>query len=195
VYLSGGEEFERLGVYELIRRRCRYIIAVDGDERGASPSADLARLVRHCRIDFGIRIEIDLTPLAQVSPDRISSARVTIGHVHYGDVDQGGMPGILVYIRPPETGDESPAIDENARDERRPPYRRPRSRDAFDERQFEYYRELGSHAASVVFGDVAPRLAEKRSDVARQSHGDYVPQLFLAVMKRWTGAANAELEG
>ena len=31
---SGGEEFERLGVYELIRRRCRYVIAVDAGDGG-----------------------------------------------------------------------------------------------------------------------------------------------------------------
>ena len=43
VYLRGGQEFESLGVYELIRRRCRYVIAVDASSRRSF----LMRQARH----------------------------------------------------------------------------------------------------------------------------------------------------
>ena len=38
VYLSDGGHFENLGVYELVRRRCRLIIACDAGQDGGSPS-------------------------------------------------------------------------------------------------------------------------------------------------------------
>ena len=65
VYLSDGGHFENLGVYELVRRRCRYIVVCDA---GADPTLsfwDLAGLVRKCREDFGVRIEIDVSPLSR----------------------------------------------------------------------------------------------------------------------------------
>jgi len=195
VYLSGGQEFERLGVYELIRRRCRYIVAVDGGESGAAPDAGLATLIRRCRIDFGLRIEIDTRPLEQPGPDRLSSARVAIGQVPYGDVDQGGMPGVLVYIKLAMTVDEPPHIQQDARTEPRTRNQPPGCGEPFDDRQFERYRDLGNHTAGVVFGDVVTRLGAKFPDLARQPHVDYVPQLFAAVTARWNEAAQAELEG
>ena len=72
VHLSDGGHFENLGVYELIRRRCRYVVAVDaGDD--ADPSDDnLANLIRLCRIDFGVRIKIDTEPLRADGPDRLT---------------------------------------------------------------------------------------------------------------------------
>ena len=65
VYLSDGGHFENLGAYELVRRRCRYIVVCDA---GADPGLsfwDLGSLVRKCRQDFGIRIEIDISPLLE----------------------------------------------------------------------------------------------------------------------------------
>ena len=63
MHLSDGGHFENLGVYELIRRRCRYIVAVDATENSNATSDNLGVLIRLCRVDFGIRIQIDTTPL------------------------------------------------------------------------------------------------------------------------------------
>jgi Catalase len=178
VYLSGGGEFEELGVYELIRRRCRYIVAVDAGEGGAPGAPRLATLIRCCRTDFGLRIDIDTRALAQSGPDRLRNVQVAIGKVHYGDVDQGGRPGVLVYISLSMTGNESRGIPL-----------------AFDDRQFESYRELGEHAAKVVFGDALTRLGEEIPDLARQPHVEYAPRLFTSVIERWEEAAKAEHEG
>ena len=65
VHLSDGGHFENLAAYELIRRRCRYIVISDA---GCDPTLafeDLANLIRKCRTDFGIRIEIDTMPIAK----------------------------------------------------------------------------------------------------------------------------------
>jgi len=194
VYLSGGSEFEALGVYELIRRRCRYIVAVDAGRDGAGTDAALATLIRRCRIDFGLRIEIDTRPLQQAGPDRLSSAHVAIGQVHYGDVDQGGMPGVFVYIRMSVTGDEPPDIQQHVRNEARCPDQLADFRLELGDQQFERYRCLGDHIARAVFGEAVTRLGEQFPEAARLPHAEYAPGLFAAVTERWTETAKGEDE-
>jgi hypothetical protein len=43
VFLTDGGHIENLGIYELLRRRCRLIIAIDGE---ADPDLDAASLVQ-----------------------------------------------------------------------------------------------------------------------------------------------------
>ncbi len=54
VYLSDGGHFENLGLFEMVLRRCRFIVVVDA---GADPSytkEDLGNAVRKIRIDLGV---------------------------------------------------------------------------------------------------------------------------------------------
>ena len=115
------------------------------------PDANLANLIQRCRIDFGIRIEIDTRPLQKASSDGLCSAHFAIGQIHYGDVDPGGMPGVLVYIKMSLTGDEPPDIQQYARSEARFPHQPDDLQREFDDRQFECYRCLGNHIADAVF--------------------------------------------
>ena len=59
IYLSDGGHFENLAVYELIRRRCKYIIACDADADEEVKFGDLGNAIRKCRSDFGVEITID----------------------------------------------------------------------------------------------------------------------------------------
>ncbi len=52
LYLSDGGHFENLGVYELVRRRCRYIIVGDAEQDENLVMDALGGLVRKCRIDY-----------------------------------------------------------------------------------------------------------------------------------------------
>ena len=54
VYLSDGGHFENLGLYEMVRRRCRFIVVSDA---GCDPDfvfEDLGNAVRKIAIDLGI---------------------------------------------------------------------------------------------------------------------------------------------
>ena len=68
VYLSDGGHFEDLGLYEMVRRRCRLIIVVDA---GCDPKftfGDLGNAVRKIYIDLGVRITFeDLAGVPQSS--------------------------------------------------------------------------------------------------------------------------------
>ena len=82
-HLSDGAHFENLSLYELVRRHCRYVIVSDC---GADPEVtfdDFGNAVRRIREDFGVEIEIDLSPLM---PDekRISKQHVAVGTISYG---------------------------------------------------------------------------------------------------------------
>jgi hypothetical protein len=195
VHLCDGAHFENLGVYELVRRRCRYIVAVDASEDCDASDDNLAKLIRLCRIDFGVRITIDTRPLAENKPDRLTRTHVAIGEIHYEDVDPCESPGMLVYVKSSLTGDETPDIQKYARKNTRFPHEFTDLRQAFDEEQFECYRCLGDHIAWDVFGgpvrQVDKDLLERKDDryitaPETMPHSEYIPELFTAVEQRWS---------
>ena len=61
--LSDGGHIENLAVYELLRRRCKFIVCIDGGQEPGMECADLIRLQRYAEIDLGIRMEYDLSDL------------------------------------------------------------------------------------------------------------------------------------
>jgi predicted acylesterase/phospholipase RssA len=54
--ISDGGHFDNTAIYELIRRRVPFIIAVDGSEDVSFTFDDMAELVRQVRIDFGAEV-------------------------------------------------------------------------------------------------------------------------------------------
>ncbi|MEK6772086.1 MAG: hypothetical protein AABY62_10700 [Pseudomonadota bacterium] len=153
VYLSDGGHFENLGVYELVRRRCRIIIASDAAGDGKFTFADLANAIDKCRTDFGIDISIDIEPV------RAGHAHAAVGTIHYRRRDPASAwDGILIYLKASLLSD-SPAgdsgrepLDVRAYREKQPAFPHETTIDQwFSEKQFEAYRALGEHIAMTVF--------------------------------------------
>ncbi len=69
VYLSDGGHFENLGLYEMVRRRCKWIVVVDAGQDGKRAYVDLGNAVRKIWIDLGIRITFDNSPLLKADKD------------------------------------------------------------------------------------------------------------------------------
>ena len=63
VYLTDGGHIENLGIYELLRRRCRVIIAVDAEADAPMNFSSLVTLQRYARIDLGILIDLPWSPI------------------------------------------------------------------------------------------------------------------------------------
>ena len=86
VYLSDGGHFENLGLYEMIRRRCRCIVISDA---GCDPDygfEDLGNAVRKIAIDLGVYISFgELHELKKRSKDSsvIKGAYYAIGKIDY----------------------------------------------------------------------------------------------------------------
>jgi hypothetical protein len=158
VNLSDGGHLENLAIYELLRRRCKWIFAVDADEDPAMSFACLNDLLRYARIDLGIDIRIDLDPL-RLRADGCTGDHLVVGTIDYG----GGETGSLVFLKASMTGDEPEAVREyRARNPAFP--QEPSSDQFFSESQFEAYRALGEHIAAAMLGSTqsypwsAPRV-------------------------------------
>ncbi len=186
VYVSDGGHFENMGVYELIRRRCRFIIAVDA---GEDPKfhENVGRLVRQVRIDFGVSIDIDMTPVTPVNG--ICRSHVVVGRIHYGDVykpapdvksthpddprfSYPNNQGIIIWIKNSLTGDESGDLVNHAAMHPEFPYDTTLNQ-FFSEPQFESYRALGVH--SVMSSLYAP--CEQES-VKNHNHSGSLEKCF-----------------
>ena len=144
--LSDGGHHENLGIYPLIKRGCKIIIASDA---GADPNfefGDLAKLLRKVRIDLGVVIDIDLKKLRYKRNKKVASAHFAFGKIKYPKKKEG----ILIYIKSSVTGDE----DEDLLAYRRkyPTFPDQTTADQFfDEAQFESYRQLGYRIGKEVF--------------------------------------------
>lgn len=160
VYLSDGGHFENLGLYEMVRRRCRTLVVVDATQDPEYRYADLESSLRKIRIDFGISIQF---PFELPTPDsaRRTGQHVAVGIVKYSDVDGPVTDGTLVYIKPVLSGDEPLDLENYARDsvKGRAPFPHQLTSDQFfDEAQFEAYRLLGLHSVQRWLGSRAGKL-------------------------------------
>jgi hypothetical protein len=159
VYLSDGGHFENLGIYEMLRRRCRTIVAVDGVCDPKFEFGDLGNAIRKARIDFGVEVSFSrsLTP----SPDRIAtrlglitspktpvpSPYCAIGRIRYPGIS---AEGTLIYIKAAIHGDEPEDILSYAASGNTFPHESTLDQ-FFTESKFESYRRLGLHIGSAVF--------------------------------------------
>jgi hypothetical protein len=168
VYLSDGGHFENLGLYEMIRRRCRFIVVLDS---GCDPQftfEDLGNALRKIRIDFGVSIDLDA---GQVRAVGARERRSAVGTIAYSAVDPGADNGLLLYIKPMLLGTEPPDVRSYAASHPEFPHQ-PTSDQWFDESQTESYRRLGLQTIREVCGEwsagpLPELLARLRADTVR----------------------------
>ena len=148
VYLSDGGHFENLGLYEMVLRRCHYIVVSDAAEDPKCSFADLGEAVRKIRIDFGIPIEFDhmgIYSRTEIGVLKDPGHNCAIGRIRYSSVDGPTAPdGIIVYIKPACYGDEPRDIYEYFKRNETFPHESTADQ-FFSESQFESYRMLGAH--------------------------------------------------
>jgi len=157
VELTDGGHFENLGLYELIRRRCKFIVACDAGQDRDFAFGDLGNAIERVRVDFGanIRFPDDATDLANLLPGSagdslyvrkygLAKHGFAIGTIYYADDarDTGPREGTLVYIK--STLIKGLPADVYGYKSANPNFPDQSTVDQFfDEEQFEAYRELG----------------------------------------------------
>jgi len=164
VYLSDGGHIENLGVYELLKRGCQLIVAIDAECDPDLAFGSLVKMERYARIDLGIRIDL---PWEQI----------TDGHKSYGGLlDAGlaavpgrngphgaagrilyhdGSEGVLLYFKSSLTGDETDYVLDYGK--RNPSFPHETTGDQFfSEEQFEAYRALGFHVVDSALAGTDP---------------------------------------
>jgi hypothetical protein len=148
VYLSDGGHFENLGLYEMVLRRCRYIVVSDA---GCDPKCaleDLGNAIRKIRIDLGIPITIDKFSIT--ARDKGDSKYCATGYIHYAEADGKEVPpGKFLYIKPALAGNEPKDVFNYKENCPLFPHE-PTSDQWFSESQFESYRALGAHVIDTI---------------------------------------------
>ena len=155
VCLSDGGHFDNMGIYELVRRRCRYIVLCDGEEDAHLRFEGVANAIRRVRVDFGVEIEVDLSPLVPVPGQRFAQASAVRGTIRYPD-QRADQVGHLLYIKATLTGGEPVDVREYAHENNAFPHQSTGDQ-FFSEPQFESYRRLGYHAGLAAIPAVADR--------------------------------------
>jgi hypothetical protein len=156
VNLSDGGHFENLGLYEMVLRRCHYIVVSDAGEDPECSFADLGEAVRKIRIDFGIPIEfgpISIYPRNQIDALKGPGHNCAIGRIRYSVVDGSAAPdGVIVYVKPACYGDEPRDIYEYFKTSKTFPHESTADQ-SFSESQFESYRMLGAYTTEKLCTD------------------------------------------
>jgi hypothetical protein len=151
VYLSDGGHFENLGIYEMVVRRCKYIVVIDAGADGDYTKEDLGSAVRKIRIDLGISIEFPWG----IDIDKKLGAkgrRCALGTIRYDLMDEGAEAGELLYIKPVLTGNEPADVKNYGCASPQFP-QEPTSDQWFTESQFESYRRLGACSIEEIVED------------------------------------------
>lgn len=150
--LSDGGHIENLALYQMLRRRCKFIVVVDGGQEPGMEFADLMLAQRYAQIDMGVQLELDLADLV-LNTDRRGRAYALFGKVHYSqreDGSGGNDLGWLVYFKLARTGSEPDYDADSARQDQDFPHQTTGDQ-MHNEAQFEAYRRLGECAAESLF--------------------------------------------
>ena len=157
VYLSDGGHFDNLGLYEMIRRRCHFIVVSDAGSDPDFGFEDLGNAVRKISIDLNVDIEFrSLKMVARTSPPS-EGPYFAIADIKYRDKD--AKPGILLYIKPNYQGREPISVRSYALKAKVFPHESTVDQ-AFGESQFEAYRALGRFAVDNIDGSSGKPYAD-----------------------------------
>jgi hypothetical protein len=151
--LSDGGHIENLGVYELLRRRCKFVVCVDGESDPQHTFHGLMTMVRHAQIDLGVRIAPDLRELRPDPKTGVCRSHYHLCRIAYPPRAGGGEQeqGLLLYLKLSLTGNEGELVTRYRG--QNPTFPHQTTLDQFfDDEQFEAYRQLGVHVAEGLFG-------------------------------------------
>jgi len=158
INVSDGGHLENLAAYELIRRRLKFIVCIDGGMDAQMVCADLNRLQRLVAIDLGYRLEFDATAFKLVNNYSSNyGSLVKIDYtpgIHDGDAKKKEL-GWMLYIKLAMLGTESSYVLDYRRENPLFPHQSTIDQ-FFDEAQFEAYRRLGESAARHLLAPGEP---------------------------------------
>ena len=167
VFLSNGGHFDNLGLYEMVLRRCRYIVVGDASQDQRYAFGDLANSVRKIRIDLGIDIRIKSMFIGpeDADPPQKFGQYCALGCIDYDRVDvidkRYPQKGYILYIKPVVYADCPPDVKNYRKENDGFPHESTADQ-FFSESQFESYRALGLHSVKRRCGARRERRAWRK---------------------------------
>lgn len=150
VYLSDGGHFENLGLYEMVKRRCRLIVLSDAAGDPKYTLDDLGNAIHKIRVDLNAQIEFVTEPKFA----REDGQHAALLRIRYPD----GSEGLILYLKPAIS--QALSVDVKSYAATDPNFPQQSTGDQFfDEGQFEAYRQLGEQtlnwaADGAIRGDL-----------------------------------------
>jgi hypothetical protein len=155
VYLSDGGHFENLGLYEMVLRRCRFILVIDAGHDPDCAFDDLGNAIRKVRVDLGVPIEFERICIYPRNMPGKKAEHIpkycAIATIRYSRLDKNEPDGSMIYIKPGLCEGEPADVYNYAQTNPAFPHE-PTSDQWFSESQFESYRMLGSHILEQMCG-------------------------------------------
>lgn len=175
IYLTDGGHIENLGVYSLLERRCKVIIAVDAEADPEMSFHSFLKLERYARIDLGVIIDLPWQSIRDQSLELDKAAdKAKKGYfaipalpgphcaaceIRYGPDNKEN--GILLYVKASLSGDEADYLLDYKRRYRAFPHETTGDQ-FFSEEQLEVYRALGFHIMRGLLTREAPFAVKPR---------------------------------
>lgn len=159
VQLSDGGHFDNLGLYEMVLRRCKYIVVVDASGDASCGFDDLGNSIRKIRIDLGVPVDFEGPMHIHARGKSLTPGDVArywaVAKIRYSCVDAEpgeraeDYDGTLIYVKPTFYGTEPRDVCTYANDH--PTFPHEATADQFyTESQFESYRALGSYVIELL---------------------------------------------
>ena len=157
--VTDGGHFENLAIYEMVRRRCQFIIVSDAAADEGFTFGEISNAIEKCRIDLGVEIRFrgPLKIYSRYASEELkkSGVRFAIADIIYPEKVFGkneNRTGCLLYLRPTLYGSEPVNIKHYADSNSAFPHQSTGDQ-FFDEEQFEAYRELGFRIFEEILGE------------------------------------------
>jgi len=175
VYLSDGGHFENLAIYELVRRRCKLIVACDASCDSDYAFGDLHNAMERCRTDFGVEIEVDTKHLIPTGTPARAAAHFALGVIHYSSSSKDD--GLLLYLKPTLLAtDPADVLGYSTKNKEFP--HDSTGNQWFDEALFENYRALGE-AAGKAAGPIIATAVEQLFTGKQITPQSVTPEFFV----------------
>ncbi len=157
IMVTDGGHFENLALYEMILRRCRFIVLSDGAADHAFKFGEISNAIQKCKVDLGVDIRfkdgIKIVSRDTDADGKKEAARYAIADITYPEKDDKGnnLTGCLLYTRPAYYEDEYTDVRYYA--DSNPGFPHQSTGDQmYDEKQFEAYRGLGFFTMDKIIG-------------------------------------------
>lgn len=198
IQVGDGGRFDDLGLYEMIRRRCRYILVVDSTIDPELSFTALGNAIRKVKIDFGVDIRFPGSGVAGGSEPEAQPRQTAwaMASIHYPEGSaEPRAAGSLLYFKATVLGSVLPVdVASYAAGNRLFPHELT-SGFSITEAQFESHRRLGdSLLTGIGQGETPSALADWFEDAERQAEvgGEVVNLLYESVGRsKGSGAASA----
>lgn len=170
--VTDGGHFENLALYEMVLRRCKFIVLSDAAADEEFTFSEISNAIQKCYVDLGVKIVfkdgIDIFSREDCAGRPDQRKRVAVADIIYPEKDEKGKNrvGKLIYLRPSFYGDEPTEVLNYADLNKSFPHQTT-SDQFFDEKQFEAYRALGFHIMDKIIAERALTALQRTAKKAK----------------------------